>query len=374
MINRGRFRLFAGSTKEYSARAVDILERTTVIDMLGLLTLDWRKLRRWQQVPGSFTEADFQKLLASGISIFHPAVELPAREDSFGTAWNWLCGLDTLITSYPRYFVRVENVADLDRAKSERKIGVVLGMQNAEHFRTCEDVVRFYSLGQRISQLTYNTRNQLGCGCMERSDTGLTEYGVSVIAEMNRLGMAVDISHAGDRTALDACAASCKPLLVTHTNCRSLVPRHPRCQSDEAIKMLAACGSVIGMTGIRTFVRNTEPTTIEHMLDHFDHVARLAGVEHVGVGSDTDLDGRDRSKATRRFDIEGLDHPQRIYDLAEGLIRRKYSDDDIELMLGGNFRRVLAEIWTPPPVPAHRTIPVLPLDPHPRFGTESLVS
>ena len=114
------------------------------------------------------------------------------------------------------------------------------------------------------------------------------------------------------------------------------------------------------------FVKGDEPTTIEHYLDHFDHVSRLVGVEHIGVGSDIDLDGYDdmppeENKRLRasykgsygfrdKIDIEGVDHPKRMFDLTEGLIRRKYSDDNIRGILGGNFRRVLAEIWTVPPL------------------------
>jgi membrane dipeptidase len=132
---------------------------------------------------------------------------------------------------------------------------------------------------------------------------------------------------------------------------------------------MAKSGGVMGITGVRMFVRAEEPTTIEHALDHFDHVAKLVGVEHVGVGSDMDLDGYDDmppelnqrlragykgSYAFRdKIDIEGLDHPKRMFDLTEGLVRRKYTDRQIQGILGGNFRRVLSEIWTvqPPSTP-----------------------
>jgi membrane dipeptidase len=117
----------------------------------------------------------------------------------------------------------------------------------------------------------------------------------------------------------------------------------------------------MGITSFRPFVKNSEPTTIEDVLDHFDHVARLVGVEYVGVGNDSTIQPDDAISADERkkqesyykpsygfrekFFIEGLDHPQRAFDLTEGLIRRKYSDDDIEKILGGNFKRALREIW-----------------------------
>jgi membrane dipeptidase len=258
--------------------------------------------------------------------------------------------------------MRVDSAADLERVKSSGKVGVLLGVQNSEHFQSVDDVDLFRSLGQRVSQLTYNTRNLIGNGSTERRDEGLSDFGVSIVERMNKVGMAVDVSHCGDRTTLDAFEVSKKPVLITHSNCRALVPGHPRLKTDEAIKKMAATGGVMGITGVRMFVRAEEPTTIEHVLDHFDHVAKLVGVEHVGLGSDMDLDGYDdmppeENKRLRanykdsygfreKIDIEGLDHPKRVFDLTEGLIRRKYSDQHIELILGGNFKRVLAQIWT----------------------------
>ena len=119
---------------------------------------------------------------------------------------------------------------------------------------------------------------------------------------------------------------------------------------------------MVGITGVRMFMKTTEPTTIEDALNHFDHVKKLIGSEHLGVGSDMDLDGYDdlspeMQKQLRasykgsygfrdKIDIEGLDHPKRMFDLTEGLIRRKYTDAQIEGILGGNFQRVLTGIWS----------------------------
>ena len=104
----------------------------------------------------------------------------------------------------------------------------------------------------------------------------------------------------------------------------------------------------MGITMVRSFVQTSGPATVEGVLDHIDHVARLVGVEHVGIGSDVDLDGRDaRIHPRKRFDLDGIDYSQKIFDLTEGLIRRKYSAENIGLILGGNFQRALASIWTP---------------------------
>jgi len=208
-----------------------------------------------------------------------------------------------------------------------------------------DDIDRFYKLGQRVSQLTY-THNRIGGGSSDGNDTGLSAYGAQIVERMNTVGMAVDISHCNDRTSLDAIEVSKKPVLVTHSNCRALVPYSARCKSDEAIFKAAVKGGVIGVTMVRAFVRTGGPTTIEDVLDHIDHIVKVAGVEYVGLGSDVDLDGRDvRIRPKRKYDLDGMDYAKKIYDLTEGLFRRKYSVADIELILGGNFRRALSEIW-----------------------------
>lgn len=354
MINRGRFRLLAQSEAEYSARTVELVGRSTVIDMLGLLTLDFPKLYAWQLAPATFQDADFQKLKDSGITVFHPAVGYREGDAYTATLRDMACW-NNLISQQSGYFQRVEGPADFERAKALGKIGIVLGEQNSEHFRTIEDVDRFYELGQRVSQLSYRT-NRLGGGAFDRRDAGLTEFGARIIERMNKLGMAVDVSHCDDRTTLDAFAASRRPVLMTHSNCRALVPHCPRCKTDEAIRKMAAQGGVMGITMVRSFVRPAGAATIEHVLQHIDRVAHLAGVEHAGVGSDVDLDGRSRLKPEvqraegirpgSNIDLDGVDYRKKIFDLTEGLIRRGYSDRNIEMILGGNFQRALSEIWT----------------------------
>ncbi len=358
MINRGRYRLFAASNAEYSARGIDLVARSTVIDMLSPFKLG---STTWFTKPDSFTQSDFQRFKDSGINAFHIAVGVGGSEAYLNTL-RFIAGWNGFLANHDQWLMRVDSAADLDRVKAAGKVGVILGIQNSEHFRSPSDVDFFHTLGQRVSQLTYNTRNMIGNGATERRDEGLSDFGVAIVDRMNKVGMAVDVSHCGDRTTLDAFEASKKPVLITHSNCRALVPGHPRCKTDEAIKKMAATGGVMGITGVRMFVKADEPTTIEHFLDHFDHVKKLAGVEHPGIGSDIDLDGYDDMPAEEnkrlrsgykgsygfreKIDIEGIDHPKRMFDLAEGLIRRKYADREIEMVLGGNFKRVLAQIWS----------------------------
>lgn len=357
-INRNRYRLFAASNAEYSSRAIELVKRSVVIDMLSPFKLGSSP---WLSNPDTFKQSDWQRFRDSGINVFHIAVGL-GGPDAQNQTLRYVASWNSFIANHDQWLMRVDSADDLNRVKSSGKVGVLIGVQNAEHFRTLSDVDLFASLGQRVSQLTYNTRNLIGNGSTERRDEGISDFGANIIDRMNKVGMAVDVSHCGDRTTLDAFELSKKPVLITHSNCRALAPGHPRCKTDEAIKAVGKAGGVMGITAVRMFVKNDEPTTIEHVLDHFDHVRKLIGSEHLGVGSDIDLDGYDKMPAEEnrrlrgsykgsygfrdKIDVEGLDHPRRMFDLTEGLIRRKYSDKDIEGVLGGNFKRVLANIWT----------------------------
>jgi len=361
MFNRGRYRIFANSPVEYSSRSIDLVQQSLVIDMLGPMTLDFPKQNKWFANPESFTATDLQPYKDSGINVFHIAIGL-GGPDAFERVLRLFASWNGFIADHDQEFMRIDSPGDLNRVKTSNKIGIMIGLQNSDQFRRPEDVEFFHGIGQRVSQLTYNSRNLIGNGSTERRDDGISDFGVSIIERMNQVGMAVDVSHCGDRTTLDAFEISKKPVLITHSNCRALVPGHPRLKTDEAIKKVGQAGSVMGITGVRMFVKGDEPTTVEHVIDHFDHVVKLIGPEHVGVGSDMDLWGYDAmppelnkqlragykgSYAFRdKIDIEGLNHPKRMYDLTEALIRRKYSDAAIQGILGGNFKRVLSAIWT----------------------------
>ena len=332
------------------------------MDMLSPLTLNFTKQAQWFANPASFSTSDLSSFKESGINVFHTAIGI-GGPDAYLETLKFFASWNGFLAHHDQSFIRVDGSAALDRVKRSDKIGVILGLQNSDQFRTPTDVDFFYGLGQRVSQLTYNSRNMIGNGSTERRDDGISDFGAAIIERMNEVGMAVDVSHCGDRTTLDAFEISKQPVLITHSNCRALVPGHPRCKTDEAIKKMGAAGSVMGITGVRMFVKVDEPTTIENALDHFDHVAKLVGAEHLGVGSDIDLNGYDdmppalnrQLRASYKgsygfrdkIDIEGIDHPKRMFDLTEGLIRRKYGDKAIEGILGENFKRVLSQVWGP---------------------------
>jgi membrane dipeptidase len=361
-FNRNRYALFAQSSQEYSERAVRLVRESLVIDMLNqfLYRRDMQpKLRLWLSKPGAFTRADFEQFRDSGInaaSFGEGADNYEAGIELFGQ-WN------SFLAAYPDWLLRIGTAGDFMRAKTSGRYGILFGLQNSAHFRSPSDVDTFYGLGQRSSQLTYNYRTLSGNGAFERHDDGVSEFGVRIIERMNRVGMAVDCGHAGDRTMLDAFELSKKPVIVSHGNCRALYPGYPRCVTDEAIQAMAKTGGAMGINFISSMVKAEEPTTVDDVIDHFDHVAKVAGIEHVGVGSDMGIESNDflphdqlarmlagmdaKYHAHHREAVEHLDHPKRIYDLTDGLIRRKYTDEHIRLILGENWRRVLSEIWTP---------------------------
>lgn len=358
LINFDRYTLFAQPFYEYSARAIDLIGDSFVFDLKHALHLNPDILRRWFHDPESFGEEQWQRFRSTGLTGMQTTVEL--HEDVLlDYAMH-----NSFIATNNQYFTRIDGLKSLESILGSDKIGIMLGSENSDHFHTLADVDQFYALGQRISQLTYNSQNRLGSGATDRVDGGLSDYGAAIIERMNNIGMLVDVSHCGEATTLDGIESSADPVIISHATCRALVPKQPRTKTDEAIKLMAKKGGIMGIAFLRVFVRDREPTTVEHALDHIDHVVKLVGIEHVAVGSDIDLDGYDdlpremveKSKAnlkpgTYQFrdkdDVDGLNHPRRMFDLAEGLIRRGYSDDNIRLVLGGNVKRVLTQVWTP---------------------------
>jgi membrane dipeptidase len=364
---RGRYSVFAQSNAAYSARAVQLVESSVVVDLLNQFQFEDfsvkpPKIEQWLTRPGTFTTEDAARYRSSGITCFCLGHSARNYEDGLQFCARW----NGFIAGYSDWLTRVDDANGFERAKAQRKIGIMLTFQDSTHFRSPDDVAAFYGLGQRISQLTYNFNNRIGSGFLEDRDGGLSVFGHAIMRRMEDVGMAVDVSHCGDQTTLDALDAATKPVLFTHATARALVPGHLRCKTDEAIQKMARTGGVMGIATIRFMVRNQEPVTIEHVLDHVDYVAKLVGVEHVGIGSDLDVVGNPNAVNGGGFDprsqpnfaryqyhedpdggitIRGVNHVKRVYDLTEGLIRRGYTDAQIAGILGGNARRVLASIW-----------------------------
>jgi membrane dipeptidase len=360
--------VLAAAGKSYSRKVKNLVLDSLAIDMLAVVTINEVEWERWANSPAGMTADELERFRSSGIRVFHHAFGaggFDAHEDAI----QYFAGINGFIARYADTFVRIGTARDFELLKTNGKVGILPGLQNSDHIREPDEVKLFFDLGQRVSQLTYNSQNFIGCGSTERQDCGVSDFGVSLIAKMNEVGMVVDVSHCGERTTLDAFELSKKPVAITHSNCRALV-NHPRLKTDEAIKKMAAGGGVMGITGVRMFVRDKEPTTLDHIVDHVAHVAKLVGVEHVGVGSDCDLSGYDALPADQmkqlrggykqsyafrdKIDIDGFDHPKKLFDLTEALLKRGFGDGDIKAILGGNFRRLLTQVWdvAPPAAPA----------------------
>ena len=364
-INRGVFALDGFSERQYSTRAIDLVGRSVVVDLLNQFSMPGKELDGWLDHPETFASA-LDKYRGSGIDVF----ALGHGADSRTSALNYFTRWNRFLAANAPWLNRVDTVNDFDRINREGKIGVMLTFQDSRHLETLNDVPLFYQFGQRLSQLTYNYQNQIGSGAFDDQDKGLTDYGRQVVAKMNEVGMLVDLSHCSDRTTLEAIELSSKPPIITHANCRSLNLGNPRTKTDEMIKKLAAKGGVFGVAEIRFMVKGSEPVTIEDFLDHYDYILKLVGVEHAAIGTDFDLDTDDgrislderkkmfadtsgeRFKKYRMHSnqdfivgVEGLNHPKRIYDIVEGFIRRGYSNEMIEAILGANFIRAAGSTW-----------------------------
>jgi membrane dipeptidase len=342
--------------REYSRQVNRIMERAVVIDMLSPLTLDLRP----ESYAGKLTAEQVAMFRAAGVTAFHQSIGV-GGPTAYDDGLQFLAGWNGFVARNGELLTLVDTVEDIDRAKAAKKVAVIMGLQNAEQFRQVSDVLAFRQMGLRCAQLTYNTQNLLGSGSTERVDGGVTDYGAEIIREMNKLGVLVDVSHCGERTTLDAIEISSGPIAITHSNCRAL-NNHPRLKSDEAIRKLAAKGGVMGITGVRNFVKGSEPTSIEDVVNHIDHVVKLVGIDHVGIGTDSDLLGYDRlpvemyrmiksgyksSYAFRdKIDTDGFNNPDKMFSLTDALLRRGYSEANIIAVLGGNFRRLLGTVWS----------------------------
>jgi len=243
--------------------------------------------------------------------------------------------------------------ADIEAAKREGRLAVVLHFQGGAPLEYDPHFVEvFYRLGVRVIQLTYNERNPLGDGCTERVDGGLSKLGLEVIAEMNRLGMIVDLAHVGYRTSMEAIEACQTPMIVSHANARAL-HNSPRNILDDLLRSVAEHDGVVGVCAFPAFL-TSGAATIEHLIDQIDYLSRLIGPEHVGLGFDFS-DETAEDYAYFRYDSSVYPEPPWVYpagirgfdetrNATRHLVARGYSDRDILNILGANFLRVFRRV------------------------------
>jgi len=256
--------------------------------------------------------------------------------------------------------LQVYRVSDIRRAKREGKVGIVLGWQNATGFGDHLPFVRVYKeLGLGVVQLTYNTATTVGSGCYESTDRGLTDFGRELIAELNRVGILIDLSHVGSQTSDDAIRTSTKPVTYSHC-CPSALKAHPRNKSDEQLRFIAERGGHIGVTMFPPFLKRGAQSTLEDYVDAIEHVVNVAGEDQVGIGTDfTQGHGdefmryitHDKGYARQLVTFgeikmpAGLGRIEEFPQLTAALERRRWHLDLVAKIMGENWLRVLGEVW-----------------------------
>ena len=254
----------------------------------------------------------------------------------------------------------VRTYADIEAAHEEGDLAVMFYVQLRPEdldWQLDGDVANlrhWYDGGLRILQISYGHNpparpdahtpgERLGYGGREGNDRGLTELGRAAIAEMNAMGMIVDCSHCTRQTTLDAAALSTKPVVLTHANAEALTP-HRRNKDDQELRAIADTGGVIGVTPIRAFLDTNRDGVagMDDMIAHIEYIAALVGVDHVGISSDSDVNGW--PKESHFYADADLAAPDRWVRLTAKLRARGWSEEDLAKLLGGNFRRVFAEV------------------------------
>jgi membrane dipeptidase len=233
----------------------------------------------------------------------------------------------------------VLKASDIEGAKPSGQVGVILGLEGAESLEGDLGVLRMlHRLGVRNVGLTWNFRNQAADGVgEERTGGGLTTFGVSLVEEMNRLGIIVDIAHLAPAGVEDVLKVSQAPIIASHANARALCD-HRRNLTDAQLEKIAKNGGVVCVTFVPAFVDgNEDKTTLPRILDHVDHLVRVMGEDHVGLGSD--FDGFFGDEKT-----EGLEDVSKMPAITVGLLQRGYSETAVQKILGGNLLRVFKKV------------------------------
>lgn len=317
------------------------------------------------------TPGEVSDLRHSGMTCLHLTVgevgSMPPDE-AYAKAVASIARWEGEIDRVPTALRRVRSVADIRAAKAGGVTGLVYGFQDGVCFETdLERLTQFHRLGIRVIQPTYNRHNQLGDGCMEPVDGGLSALGHEAIERMNALGILVDLSHCGRSTAADAIRASKRPVAFTHTGCAALAD-HPRNRTDAELRAVAAAGGVTGIYVMPYLAGGRQPRA-DDVVRHLEHALDVAGEDHVSIGTDGHLSAVELTPeyvknfaanvaqrqaagiaATQEF-ADGylfaadLNTPRRFEQLADRLSLRGHSDARIEKVLGANLLRVFDAAW-----------------------------
>lgn len=319
-----------------------LYERAIVIDTLSFA-------RKWD-------EEEYAAVERSGYTGIITSLDRSSLKVALDELLDWHRRVD----EFGERYMFALKADDYLEAKKTGRLAVMMNFQDTTMLEgDVDNVDVLYEMGARCFQLTYNSRNLVGDGSTERTNAGLSDFGVAVVERMNDLGIIVDVSHSGKQTTLDAIHLSKKPIAFTHTMCESLRPNHPRAKEDSALKTLAENGGVAGIAALGYFIGKNPgtDTTIETYVDHIDHAVKLMGIDHVGLSTDFPVRGI-KSWATKEnwydprikfykkeYDVQWpawipeLDEPERFRNLLPVLDRRGYTTGDMEKLLGQNWLR-----------------------------------
>jgi membrane dipeptidase len=308
----------------------------------------------------------------SGVTVINFTInEVGNGPNKFMAAVKNIAGLEHELLLHPDALMKILRGRDIQSAKAGKRLGIVYGCQDTTMLEAdLKNLSVFADLGVRIVQPTYNVRNLMGDGCIEKADGGLSKMGYDFIAEMNRLNLLLDLSHAGPRTLAEGIAACKAPMAITHTACRALVDL-PRNTRDSELRALADRGGVVGIY-FMPFLRESGQPHAEDLIRHIEHAVNLCGEDHVGLGTDGSISGvplTDAYRAYFRKDVEArkkagygapgesadvltivpeYNEPVRFARLANDLANRGWSTTRIDKLLGANFARLFAEVWDAP--------------------------
>lgn len=320
----------------------------------------------------TFADGEFEgcspEVMNSGLNAFF--LTIPNSRTGFQEAARSIGSIHYLTDDQDSKLSVAKKYDDLVVAKEKGIVSIILWFQDPHPVENKLELLKaFYLLGLRVCQLTYNKSNYIGTGCTESVDSGLTDFGKKVVREMNELGIVIDASHSSKKTALDAIWESTDPVIFSHANVKSLT-NNPRNKTDEEIKLVAEKGGVIGLTTWGPLcwkgLKNEQPVLNDY-LDHVDYIVDLVGIDFVGFGSDKTLDNKPDLGGTHtqsqlypsvvaEYDKRvgtkpevrhalGFKGVQEIENVIEGLAGRGYKEKDINKFLGGNFLRVIKQVW-----------------------------
>jgi membrane dipeptidase len=341
-------------------------ERAFVLDMLA--TAGPFNVPNWLGAP--LSPAMVANARQSGITAVNSTVSAlgPTVAESFeGTVRN-LAAWHHEFDRHPDTFLPVRQLGHIRQAKAEKKLGVIFGFQDTTSYGDqLERVEMFHRLGVRIVQLTYNGSNLVGDGCLVPTDGGLKPFGREVVARLNTHGSLIDLSHCGWETTRQTIAASRVPVSCTHSGAAA-VNNVPRNKPDDVLRQLADKGGVIGVF-LMPFLRASGQPTAEDFLRHLAHCLNVCGEDHVGIGSDLSITPLDltpefrrvhadfvKQRRAARISAPGEDEnvfnyvpefnsPRRMELVADAMARAGHSSARIEKVLGGNWMRLLGDVW-----------------------------